>query len=68
MSAADTTLDKSKDATALESVRRLEERLDDRRSAEEAARARVAAAREEAERARIKARRQAEALAVECPA
>ena len=65
MSAADTTLDKSKDATALESVRRLEERLDDRRSAEEAARARVAAAREEAERIVREARDRAEKDATE---
>lgn len=50
MSATEAALDKSKDTTALESVRRLEERLDGRRGAEEAAETRVAAAREEAER------------------
>lgn len=54
----------SANGTALDSVRRLEERLQDRRGAEEAARARVAAAREEAERiveeARLKAERDAE--------
>ncbi len=46
--------------TALDSVRRLEERLQDRRGAEEAAGARVAAAREEAERIVEKARLEAE--------
>ena len=46
MSATEATLSESKDTSALESVRRLEERLDDRHSTEEAAKARVAAARE----------------------
>lgn len=46
--------------TALDSVRRLEERLQDRRAAEDDARARVAAAREEAERIIEEARREAE--------
>jgi vacuolar-type H+-ATPase subunit H len=45
--------------SALESVRRLEERLEDRRAVEEAARARVAAAREEAERLVREAREEA---------
>ena len=45
---------------ALDSVRRLEERLEDRRGAEEAARARLEAAREEAERILQEAREGAE--------
>lgn len=51
---------KSANGTALDSVRRLEERLQDRRGTEEAARARVAAAHEEAERIIEEARREAE--------
>lgn len=46
MSATDAALDK--DTTVLESVRRLEEKIDGQRGAAEAAEARVAAAREEA--------------------
>lgn len=58
-------MEDNKDTTALESVRRLEEKLDDRRSAQEAAEARVAAAREEAERLVREARQQAEKDAAE---
>lgn len=52
-------MSESKDTSALESVRRLEERLDDRHSTEEAAKARVAAAREEAGRIVREARERA---------
>lgn len=65
MSATEATLGKSKDTTALESVRRLEERLEGRRGAEEAARARIAAARGEAERIVREARERAEKDAAE---
>lgn len=58
-------MEETKDTTALESVRRLEEKLDDRRSAQEAAEARVAAAREEAERLVREAREKAEKDATE---
>ena len=65
MNAPEATLNESKDTTALESVRRLEEKLDDRRSVEEAAEVRVAAAREEAERVVREARERAKKDAAE---
>jgi vacuolar-type H+-ATPase subunit H len=65
LNATEATLNESKDITALGSVRRLEERLDDRRSAQEAAETRVAAAREEAERIVREAREKAEKDAAE---
>lgn len=65
MNATEATLDKNANTTALESVRRLEERLDDRRGAQEAAEARVTAARDEAERIVSKAREKAEKDAAE---
>jgi vacuolar-type H+-ATPase subunit H len=57
--------EKGEKGTALESVRRLEERLEDRRAVEEAAEARVAAAREEARRIVQEAREEAERAAAE---
>ena len=60
MNATEATLERDKETTALESVRRLEEKLDDRRSVEEAAEARVTAARREAERLVREARERAE--------
>lgn len=65
MNATEATLNESKDTTALDSVRRLEERLNDRRSAQEAAEARVTAARNEAERMVREAREKAETDAAE---
>ena len=64
VSATEATLDKGRE-TALDSVRRLEARLEDRRGAEEAAASRVAAAREEAGRLVREARKGAEREAAE---
>ena len=68
MSATEATLEKKvekNENTALDSVRRLEETLDERHGAEEAAAARIDAAREEAGRIVREAREEAERDAAE---
>lgn len=60
MKATEVTFEKTHTNTALDSVRRLEETLDDMQEAREAARVRIVAAREEAERIVREARDEAE--------
>lgn len=65
MSATEEILDKTGTDTALDSVRRLEEKLEDRKGAQEEAESRVASARKEAERIVREAREGAENDAAE---